>query len=90
MAIQVIGGATVSVWFPGLAMLSRQGLLWCAYWRLHLLWATLRRAVPQIELPRQPGTRFNVRYRLHRRVIEIRDAQLILKPCRNLSNQMRH
>ena len=80
VAIQVIGGATVSVWFPGLAMLSRQGLLWCAYWRLHLLWATLRHAVPQIELPRQPGTRFNVRYRLHRRVIEIRDAQLILKP----------
>ena len=36
--------------------------------------------MPQIELPRQPGTRFNVRYRLHRRVIEIRDAQLILKP----------
>ena len=81
VAIQVIGGATVSVWFPGLAMLSRQGLLWCAYWRLHRLWATLRHAVPQIELPRQPGTRFNVRYRLHRRVIEIRDAQLILKPC---------
>ncbi len=80
VAIQVIGGATVSIWFPGLAMLSRQGLLWCAYWRLHLLWATLRHAVPQIELPRQPGTRFNVRYRLHRRVIEIRDAQLILKP----------
>ena len=33
-----------------------------------------------IELPRQSGTRFNVRYRLHRRVIEIRDAQLILRP----------
>ena len=37
--------------------------------------------MPQIELPRQPGTRFNVRYRLRGRVIEIRDAQLILKPC---------
>ena len=80
VAIQVIGGATVSIWFPGLAMLSRQGLLWCAYWRLHLLWATLRHAVPQIELPRQPGTRFQLCYRLHRRVIEIQDAQLILKP----------
>jgi len=78
--IQIIGGATVSAWFPGLAMLWRQGLLWYAYWRLHPLWATLRQAVPQIELPRQPGTRFNIRYRLHRRVIEIRDAQLILKP----------
>jgi hypothetical protein len=78
--IQVIGGATISACFPGLAKLAQQGLLWYAYWRLHLLWATLRRAVPQVELPRQSGTRFNVRYRLHRRVIEIRDAQLLLRP----------
>ncbi len=78
--IQIIGGATISAWFPGLAKLTQQGLLWYAYWRLHLLWATLRRAVPQVELPRQSGTRFNVRYRLHRRVIEIRDAQLLLRP----------
>ena len=26
-AIQIIGGATVSAWFPGLAKLWRQGLL---------------------------------------------------------------
>ena len=78
--IQIIGGATISAWFPGLAKLAHQGLLWYAYWRLHLLWATLRRAVPQVELSRQSGTRFNVRYRLHRRVIEIRDAQLLLRP----------
>ena len=78
--IQIIGGATISAWFPGLAKLAQQGLLWYAYWRLHLLWATLRRAVPQVELPRQSGTRFNVRYRLHRRMIEIRDAQLLLRP----------
>ena len=68
VVILVIGSATVSAWFPGLAMLSRHGQLWYAYRQLHPLWATLRHAVPQIELPRQPGTRFNVRYRLYRRV----------------------
>ena len=80
VVIQVIGGATVSAWFPALAMLAQHSLSWWAYWRLHPLWATLRHAAPQVELPRQPGTRFNVGYRLHRRVIEIRDAQLMLKP----------
>jgi hypothetical protein len=35
---------------------------------------------PEIELPAEPGMRWNVRYRLHRRVIEIRDAQLVLRP----------
>jgi hypothetical protein len=40
----------------------------------------LREAVPEIELPLEPGMRWNIRYRLHRRVIEIRDAQLVLRP----------
>jgi hypothetical protein len=31
-------------------------------------------------LPLEPGVRWNIRYRLHRRVIEIRDAQLVLRP----------
>jgi hypothetical protein len=40
----------------------------------------MRQAVPEIELPSDPGMRWNIRYRLHRRVIEIRDAQLVLRP----------
>jgi hypothetical protein len=63
-----------------LALLFRQAWLWSAYWRLYPLWHLLCQAVPEIELPLDPGMRWNIRYRLHRRVIEIRDAQLILRP----------
>jgi hypothetical protein len=62
------------------ARLFRQTWLWFAYWRLYPLWHLLRQAVPEIELPPEPGMRWNIRYRLHRRVIEIRDAQLVLRP----------
>ncbi len=63
-----------------LARWLRQAWLWSAYWRLYPLWDLLRQAVPEIELPNEPGMRWNIRYRLHRRVIEIRDAQLVLRP----------
>jgi hypothetical protein len=63
-----------------LARFFRQAWLWSAYWRLYPLWHLLCQAVPEIELPLDPGMRWNIRYRLHRRVIEIRDAQLILRP----------
>ncbi len=63
-----------------LARLFRQAWLWSAYWRLSPLWHLLRQAVPEIELPSEPGMLWNIRYRLHRRVIEIRDAQLVLRP----------
>lgn len=63
-----------------LARLLQQAWLWSAYWRLYPLWNLLRQAVPEIELPLEPGMRWNIRYRLHRRVIEIRDAQLVLRP----------
>ncbi len=76
----MIGGVTVGAWFPVLASAVRRAWTWSAYWRLRPLWAALSRAVPQVTLPPQPGTRLNARYRLHRRVIEIRDAQLELRP----------
>jgi len=60
--------------------LFRQAWLWSAYWRLYPLWDVLRQEVPEIELPAGHGMRWNIRYRLHRRVIEIRDAQLVLRP----------
>ena len=63
-----------------LARLFQNAWLWSAYWRLYPLWNALRQAVPEIELPPEPGMRWNIRYRLHRRVIEIRDAQLVLRP----------
>ena len=63
-----------------LARLFPQAWLWSAYWRLYPFGYVLRQAVPEIELPAEPGMRGNIRYRLHRRVIEIRDAQLVLRP----------
>lgn len=63
-----------------LARLLRQARLWAAYWRLYPLWDVLRQVVPEVELPAEPGMRWDIRYRLHRRVIEIRDAQLVLRP----------
>ena len=62
------------------ARLFRQAWLWSAYWRLYPLWDVLRQEVPEIELPAGRSMRRNIRYRLHRRVIEIRDAQLVLRP----------
>lgn len=76
----VIAGTTASRWYPALALAVRQAALWTAYWRLSSLWRALIRAVPQVALPSQPHTRFDARFRLHRRVVEILDAQLMLRP----------
>jgi hypothetical protein len=38
------------------------------------------REVPGVRLAPASGTWWNARYRLHRRVVEIRDAQLALRP----------
>jgi hypothetical protein len=56
---------------------------WAAWFRLRPLWAMLLDGAPDVRLPPQPGTRLAARYRLHRRVIEIRDAQLALRPFRD-------
>jgi hypothetical protein len=63
-----------------LVRLFRLAWLWSAYWRLYPLWDSLRQVIPEIQLPPEPGLRWNIRYRLHRRVIEIRDAELVLRP----------
>lgn len=78
--IQIIAGATTTAWFPPLALTCQQCRMWSAWWRLRPLWAILSRAVPEVRLPPQPGTRLSARYRLHRRVIEIRDGELMLRP----------
>jgi hypothetical protein len=56
---------------------------WAAWVRLRPLWAMLLDGAPDVRLPPEPGTRLAARYRLHRRVIEIRDAQLVLRPFRD-------
>lgn len=65
---------------PVLAALRCQHRMWADWWRLRRLWSLLSRAAPEVRLPRQPGTGLNARYRLHRRIIEIRDAEFALRP----------
>lgn len=77
--VWIVAGTTASAWFPSLARLGRQAWLWAAYWRLRPLWAALRQVIPELTLPRPAGVRRNVRYRVDRRVIEIRDAELALR-----------
>jgi hypothetical protein len=62
--------------------------LYVSYLTLYPLWRSLYEAAPQIAL--HPGPRWadrlppgNVRYRLTRRVIEIRDGLLLLRPYRS-------
>jgi hypothetical protein len=61
-------------------LLSPRWRLALAYWQLRPLWAAMLQAVPQVTLPVGRGTRFGIRWRLIRRVIEIRDAELALMP----------
>jgi hypothetical protein len=56
---------------------------WAAWFRLRPLWAMLLDGAPDVRLPPSPGTWLTARYRLHRRVVEIRDAQLALRPFRD-------
>ena len=77
--ISIVAGTTASAWYPPLSRLARQAWLWSAYWRLRPLWAALRQVIPEVTLPRPPGVRLNIRYRVDRRVIEIRDAELALR-----------
>lgn len=56
---------------------------WASWFRLRPLWVMLLDGAPDVRLPPQPGTRLAARYRLHRRVVEIRDAQLALRPFRD-------
>lgn len=78
--IAVITGVTVTAWFPAVESGMFQGLMWTAWWRLGSLHAALVQAAPEVRLPPEPGTRFNVSFRLNRRVAEIRDGEIALRP----------
>jgi hypothetical protein len=84
--IAVLLGAVVMCGIAGIAagpvitrITSHCGLL-LAYWRLRPLWALLMQAIPHVELAAGQRARPGVRWRLLRRVIEIRDAELALRP----------
>lgn len=84
--VAVLPGGVVICGIAGIAagpvitrITSQCGLL-LAYWRLRPLWAVLMQAVPHVELPAGQSSRLGIRWRLLRRVVEIRDAELALRP----------
>jgi hypothetical protein len=79
VVIVAVAGMIASAWVPVIAAMARQLWLVFAYWRLRPLWAVLLSAVPYVQLavPLRPWA--GLRFRLLRRVIEIRDAELALR-----------
>lgn len=70
---------------PALAWPWRRVLLWHLHRGLHPLWAALTAAVPEIQLT-ATDSRYaapDPEFRLYRRVIEIRDGMLALRPHRS-------
>lgn len=74
----IVIGITLPAWGPRAAV----PVSWIRYWwlqrRLRPLWEALHETYPDIGLP--PSARSGPRWRLHRRVIEIRDGLLALQP----------
>ncbi|MBW1602018.1 hypothetical protein JJV70_07800 [Streptomyces sp. JJ66] len=83
--LQVVGW-TVPSWGPRLSQAARWLADYRAYRRLRPLWLALYEAIPAIALDAPPSGPLGVvpprelEYRLYRRVIEIRDGQLALRP----------
>ncbi len=73
-------GATLSVWGPALATPFRLLGTYRTYRRIEPLWTAMREAVPGIALDPGPGMPGGVEFALYRRVIEIRDGHLALRP----------
>ncbi|WP_314173994.1 MAB_1171c family putative transporter [Streptomyces winkii] len=82
----VAAGFTMPSWGPALSAARVWAANYRAYHRLYPLWSALYRATPEIALnPPAPSfiERFrpgDLRYRLYRRVIEIRDGLLVMRP----------
>jgi hypothetical protein len=83
--ILVAIGATMPLWARYVVLPWRRARQYVAYRRLAPLWQALHDALPEIALTSAQAMtgryqRWQIGIRLYRRVIEIRDAQLILRP----------
>lgn len=84
--VMLLIGITIPAWGPRFAVLPATVRRYLAFRRLGPLWQTLYLAVPEIALEApQRRSRFDLGlrdldYRLLRRVVEIRDARLALRP----------
>lgn len=75
----IAAGVTLPSWARWALALAAAYRAWCAYRALTPLWTTLVREVPEVALP-DADFGDGIDYALYRRVIEIRDAQLALRP----------
>lgn len=78
-ALLVVVGLTMPVWGPRVARVGGMFRAVRRHQQLRPLWSELTDAVPGVRLPAGPG-RWRPGDRLHRRVIEIYDARLALRP----------
>ncbi len=83
--LMLTGGLTIPAWGPKLAAATAWISRYRAYRRLHVLWLALYQASPHIALdvPTTLKDRLwisDLDYRLVRRVVEIRDGRLALRP----------
>jgi hypothetical protein len=78
--IAVIWGIGALAVGPAVILVSARCWPWLAYWQLRTLWALVREAVPDVGQPAERGMRFGIRWRLIRRVTEIREAEHALSP----------
>jgi uncharacterized integral membrane protein len=82
----IISGFTMPSWGPRLSNLKSWVNNYRSYRKLYPLWYVLHRSVPEIALhPAAPSRIKNLRYHLYRRIIEIRDARLSLRPYMDVS-----
>lgn len=74
-------GATLPVWGTALAAPFRYHRSWRTFQALQPLWEAIHEAFPQVAL-HEPGNgpRWGLEFRLYRRVIEIDDGRLLLRP----------
>lgn len=75
----VAAGVSLPSWARGAVAFVARYRAWRSYRALTPLWTVLIREVPQVALP-DTGVGDGIEYALYRRVIEIRDAQLALRP----------
>jgi hypothetical protein len=81
----IVAGATLPAWAPVLAAPVRWARDWAAYRELGPLWNAVRAAAPDVVLAvGPPATHWpgGIRFRLYRRVIEIRDGCLATRALR--------
>ncbi len=82
--VLIAGGTTLPVWGPRALLPWRLLRQYLSYRRLTPLWRELSAAVPEVRLTQPEAATdpapWTMDIRLYRRVIEIRDAQLLLQP----------